>query len=894
MNHSALEFLEKKQDNPILIVDKTGNIGEALAKELKDEFLIVFVSQKTPEAAENIIHIPYLKKIPTMPDNTYSYIFVIDDDTKLTREVFEQFAAKAEKDNAYLTISVNHRFVNENFLQSINFTYDKFKLAILGDVFATNYIYNLSSEINKFIYQAKKSGKLEIPGDGTRETFPVLLSDAVSAMMEVAFGNKEANKIYYIFSKQGITFLTLFRILKKLDPMLMADFVKVDAKQENFIFPKEGEYVLEDPYEYEEKIKKIDFNNLQVDKSYKPTEYKTKSNEQVSKRGAITAICLFVVFLLLLPFLSTVLFSTIGAGYLYKARSDLENGISSSGQSANLAVSSFNLSLKSSGVLNAEVNTIGLGSKLNGLIDNITFGNNIAIAAASLINSSENYKSILMGKSNVPKDSFINSSIDLKNALVLYDKELEKGLIPKKTDQKITDLKTLLSSTIDFWPDIVGLNGQKTYLVLFQNNMELRSGGGFIGSFAILSVNNAKISNFKIYDVYDADGQLKGHVEPPFFIRRYLPSIHWFLRDSNTNVDFSKGAVASAVFLNSEMQQQVDGVIGVDLSFVRNLLSVTGPVRVADYNETVNADNFFQIAQSHAQKDFFPGSTQKKDFLNAFYNSLGAKLSEEKNISYLGLLQALSSSIYEKHILFAFNNTNEEAAFSLNGWSSSLVDERSEDNNTLNDFFGINEANLGGNKVNYYISRSISQNVSIADDGAIKDQATIAFKNSAPSNLGANGVYKNYLRIILPFNSKISKIQINGTDEKIIPAITDPAVYEKKNFVPPQGLEVWKQDQGKNTIYGFFVVVEPQDLKTIKIDYFLDKKLNLSNSEVVYSLKIFKQPGVDSYPYGLALNFPKNLKKIDGSSDFVENSNREVLSDQITRDRTIFINLAKK
>jgi coenzyme F420-reducing hydrogenase beta subunit len=41
------------------------------------------------------------------------------------------------------------------------------------------------------------------------------------------------------------------------------------------------------------------------------------------------------------------------------------------------------------------------------------------------------------------------------------------------------------------------------------------------------------------------------------------------MRDSNFNVDFSKGAVASAVFLNTEMQQTVDGVIGVDLSFVQ-------------------------------------------------------------------------------------------------------------------------------------------------------------------------------------------------------------------------------------------------------------------------------------------------------------------------------------
>jgi len=86
------------------------------------------------------------------------------------------------------------------------------------------------------------------------------------------------------------------------------------------------------------------------------------------------------------------------------------------------------------------------------------------------------------------------------------------------------------------------------------------------------------------------------------------------LRDSNFDVDFSKGAVASAVFLNTEMHQAVDGGNRVDLSFVKNLLDVVGPVSVPDYNQIVTTDNFYQVTQSHTQDNFFPGSTQKKIF----------------------------------------------------------------------------------------------------------------------------------------------------------------------------------------------------------------------------------------------------------------------------------------
>jgi hypothetical protein len=41
-------------------------------------------------------------------------------------------------------------------------------------------------------------------------------------------------------------------------------------------------------------------------------------------------------------------------------------------------------------------------------------------------------------------------------------------------------------------------------------------------------------------------------------------------------------------------------------------------------------------------------------------------------------------------------------------------------------------------------------------------------------------------------------------EQKIIPAITDPTIYEKKGFVPPSGLEVQKDQQsGKRYLWIF-------------------------------------------------------------------------------------------
>jgi len=72
------------------------------------------------------------------------------------------------------------------------------------------------------------------------------------------------------------------------------------------------------------------------------------------------------------------------------------------------------------------------------------------------------------------------------------------------------------------------------------------------------------------------------------------------------------------------------------VSFIKNLLNALGTIEVADYQEKVNAENVFYLTESHVEKDFFPGSTQKKDFLKSLSNSImqniTGKIGQRKNI----------------------------------------------------------------------------------------------------------------------------------------------------------------------------------------------------------------------------------------------------------------------
>jgi hypothetical protein len=187
----------------------------------------------------------------------------------------------------------------------------------------------------------------------------------------------------------------------------------------------------------------------------------------------------------------------------------------------------------------------------------------------------------------------------------------------------------------------------------------------------------------------------------------------------------------------------------------------------------------------------------------------------------------------------------------------------------------------------------LSQKVNILGDGTVSEEINIALKNSAETQIGEKGRYKNYLRFIVPINSKLKKITIDEKEQKIIDAITDPAIYEKKNFATPSALEVYKETQAQKDIYGFLVNVDTQALKTIKVEYDLDKKIDLTKASS-YSLKFFKQPGIDFIPFEFSLSYPEEITAVNLSKDLKQGLGSVTYSSQITRDVDIKVDFSPK
>lgn len=390
----------------------------------------------------------------------------------------------------------------------------------------------------------------------------------------------------------------------------------------------------------------------------------------------------------------------------------------------------------------------------------------------------------------------------------------------------------------------------QTYLVLFQNNMELRPTGGFIGSYGLLTLDRGKMSDFKIEDVYTADGQLKGHVEPPTPIRKYLSQPHFFLRDSNFDPDFAASAAKAAWFLEKELNIKVDGVIGINMSLVQKLLRVLGPLTLSDFGgDEINSDNFFYKAQTYAQEKFFPGSTKKKDFLTSVANNILLKLTvEKKGVAYLEVLPIIKQSLEEKNILLFAYGEDLQKMIEEKGYGGRMVEVKcaktnnySNGKNCLSDYLSAVEANLGVNKANYFVGKTVTVEKKIGKEGIITSIVTLAYENSGTPEVLLSATYVNYLRLFVPAGSKLISVTLNNVPLSSADIDTD-------NYGPDK------------SVFGFLVKIAPENKGIVKVTYTLP--LSISSAISSYQFFFQKQAGDKLSPILFSLTFPSETASL--------------------------------
>jgi len=702
----------------------------------------------------------------------------------------------------------------------------------------------------KIIRMALATEKIRLTGNDLQPVFPISRSDLMICIKQLLFSHKP-HALYYLFYKKPQTLLSAIHFLAQIEPEL-----EFEINHESVIERFEERSVMDQNIsdKLNLKISYLDHHMKGFLYSVESLKFKkVKAYEKpksISRKKLNFSTLKFLKFspslplalsLSLLAFvLINLIFGIIGIIFLKSSIHAFENNdFKSAKEKGIVAKNALSVPIPTLRIIESSISQIPFLEGSYKTLSLVTSTADLGAIASEIILKLDDVNK------GISKNDFENI---IMNTQYLYHSG-ERTLLNQENRAISNLLKPEISksiSLISVIPDLMGYTKKQEYLLLFMNNSEIRPTGGFIGSVGRLIVQNGKVSDFSIQDVYELDGQLKKHVEPHYIIRRYLQP-HLYLRDSNFDLDFQRSASVSAMLYQLESGNKPDGVVAVDFTLVEEILKITGPVNLSTYNETITSENSMQFLQETIEDGNFPGSTQKKEILNELFSAITLKL--EKNPEHLvSIGLKLPQLLERKHILLSYQNENIQSLLSALNFGGQIPSIQNSSDDTIYDTIGINEANIGVNKVNKNISRSIYYE---ADLSKRISRTKVSIRNESQKDK-----YTSYLRIIAPRNSVLRKITIDGKEAEITNAITDYRIYEADNFTLPNALEVSTDNDYLKTIFGTVINVDKNKIMNIEFEY-TNPLLFLDDGKDAYSLAVIKQPGTYITPSSFNIKYPE-------------------------------------
>lgn len=297
------------------------------------------------------------------------------------------------------------------------------------------------------------------------------------------------------------------------------------------------------------------------------------------------------------------------------------------------------------------------------------------------------------------------------------------------------------------------LNRRSKWIVLLQNDNEIRATGGFMGSYAMVSINQGQIEAISIEDIYDADGQFNGFFPAPAGVKEYLSSGNGLrLPDSNWHPDFPSSAQQVLAYFALGKKPEIDGVVAVTNSVISELLKITGPIYLPDYQTSLTSDTIDSILQNRPQ-EFFPGSIQKKHLLSQAKIQLLSAITNLSVTDWQALFQVLNKQIKNNNVLFYSLDESVNHLFEKH-----QVNGKLSARNEAQDVLAIVESNVGINKSNQWQQRTVTLNIKDVAHPTI----TIKYHNQAPETVEIDQAkYVNYLRLLTSPSWQLQTVHIN-------------------------------------------------------------------------------------------------------------------------------------
>jgi len=687
------------------------------------------------------------------------------------------------------------------------------------------------------------------------------------------------------------------------------------------------------------KEKDSSINDVEETEDVKPSRYWSAHPITIFKlktSGVNLLLYLFFVGILILPIRGFTYVQELeqkkdkviehalnAADYLQEAKEvDLMSDIETLGRGLGEAQMEFVLAQKEIGEISSTTQTII--KILPGVGGSFKAGENVLVLGDILTEAGQNFVKVVKVLQN--KEASAQSPTAkleiIKNNLILALTQLQKGdLVAAEIDindipdeyrkeivkiqkylPEITERLKSIVNYVKILQEILGDKEIKRYLLVFQNNNEIRPSGGFIGSFALIDFNQGNVENLEIPagGSYDLEGGERKKFVAPEPLQLINP--YWHFWDSNWFFDFPTSAKKIIDFYSNSGGPTVDGVIAINATLMQELVGVVGSVSVEGYDYEINNENFVQILQEEGSSNKFKKEPKR------FLSLLGPKLLErliDNPQDWLKMLPILSKGLQQKDVQAYFSAYNLQREIMNLGWSGRILE-------TTKDYLAVVHTNLGGGKTDQVIKNEIWHNAEILENGEVEDTLIITRSHSGQKGDPFVGIANNdYMRIYVPLGSEL--IAAYGFSKMPADAFETPEFgYEKDELIDEiesqteidsiSGTRIFTESN--KTVFGNWLHLEPGETKSVYLKYRLPfvvakdrpakeiytlweqvsllfnpklqpQKLSLSNQVDYYSLLVQKQSGLNNTKfisnvkfapsYQVSWYYPQNWQLKDGS-----------------------------
>ncbi len=442
----------------------------------------------------------------------------------------------------------------------------------------------------------------------------------------------------------------------------------------------------------------------------------------------------------------------------------------------------------------------------------------------------------------------------------------------------------------------VGKVGPQTYLLLIQNEDELRPTGGYLTAVGSVVVKDGKLLSMNIESSEKVDDLTKPYPNAPWQLDEYMMAEILMLRDANWFTNFPTSAEWVEYLYSYSRAYSVDGVIAIDQNVVVEILKALGPIRVDGVNFEITTDNVLSYMRSakEARPPGVVGDWDRKQFIGKLAKPLLEKILNARGSTWSSLAPALIQLLDERHILLQFDDVETTNLLARRAWDGAVRPLQDSD------FLMVVDSNIGFNKSSASLVTSLNYKVDLTSPTAPQGELTVSHSNKSQSDspcgqrLDAIGTdmseaytmdacHFTYLRIY-----KSAGTLLLDANPQFIPA----GQTLRGNDVPAHVDQIKDEGIPGAQVFGTLVVI-PQK-KTI--DTFFDFSLPASVIQKdpasriwTYHLTVQKQPGTIAIPLNITLKLPNDAEVINPSAGLQQVEGDWVFATNLRQDVTLEI-----